>query len=140
MPYPQLSGRTSIERPRSGPTAVWLAVGVLAVVFIGWQYWPRPTPTPPATPSTVTSTTPVVLAPNDTELRLAHAGAELAQAAEQLNTARRALAALSPDLARSYLSFEERRAESAWNACEAAARAIEQARSDIQPGKTNDKE
>jgi hypothetical protein len=145
MSYPQLTGSVSSTADRAGSTAIWFAVLMLAAVLAvaGWQYWPRPAPPPPVATAPVAPsvpTQPAIVLPDDTQLRLAHADAELVQAAEQLSTARRQLAALGPDLGRSYLSFEQRRAETAWTACEAAARAIEQARADVKLVKSTDKE
>ncbi|HLG56875.1 MAG TPA: hypothetical protein VI485_16170 [Vicinamibacterales bacterium] len=65
-------------------------------------------------------------------LHLAHAEQELVAAAEQLATARRLLAALSPALNRNYLQSERRQAERAWTVTDGAQRAIEQALEDIR--------
>ena len=139
MAYPQLTGRTAQPAEHTTGRAVFIAVLALAAILaaVGWRLIPHPAAAPQ--PSEAVAQ-PVKLAPEppkpslteDQQLHLAHAEQELVTAAEQLATARRLLAALSPALSRSYLQFEKRRAESAWTACDAAQRAIEQARDDIK--------
>jgi len=138
MPIPQLIGHTASNPSQSSTRAVLVAVltlaGILAV--IAWRALSHDTPAIPSQPpvvATVATPAPKFIAPEDMQtLRLAHAEQSLVAAAEQLNAARRLLANLSPELSRSYLQFEKRRADSAWTACEAAQRAIEQARDDIK--------
>jgi hypothetical protein len=142
MPY-QLTGRTALTSERSTGRAVLFSVlGLSAALGIfAWRQLPHPATPPPAIAPQPEAPTPLAkpapesvdLAPTeDQRLHLAHAEQALVDAAEQLTTARRLLAALSPDLGRSYLQYEKRRADSAWTACDAATRAIEQARDDIK--------
>ena len=141
MAFPQLTGQTTHTAPSGSGPAVFVTVlalaGVLAVA--AWRFVPHTTSviqSPPVAtvvpPSPAAPSSPNVTQTVDEQLHLAHAEQELVAAAEQLNTARRLLAALSPDLNRSYLQFEKRRTDNAWTACDNAQRAIEQAREHIK--------
>jgi hypothetical protein len=152
MSYPQLTGRASPASQVSIGRPVLLAVLVLAAVLAGlaWRWLPRQAPqatavaATPATSSTTTMTpAPTLvehLSSEDQRLHLEHAHQTLVTAAEQLATARRLLAALSPELSRSYLQYEKRRADSAWTSCDVAARAIEEALDDIKVVATKGKD
>ena len=139
MAYPQLTGRTAQPATHTTGRAVFMAVLALALILGGaaWRLIPHPAaaPQPPEVATQPVKPAPEPPKPNlteDQQLHLAHAEQQLVAAAEQLATARRLLAALSPALSRNYLQFEKRRADSAWTACDAAQRAIEQARDDIK--------
>ena|ERR1700683_4574345 len=138
--YPQLSGRSSSpssERSLFGPIAVCVVVLAAALAYLTWTFMPRATPVAVVSPSVPVPlkapAEPVIVGPTeDQQLRLAHADEELVRAAEQVTAARRLLAALGPDLSRSYLTFERRRSDAAWSACDVAAQALEQARDDLK--------
>lgn len=141
MAHPLLTGRTAQPSESTAARAVFVAVLLLALVLgvSAWQLLPHPA-TAPQSPETVAQPLkPAAAEPpktnpasEDHQLHLAHAEQQLVAAAEQLTTARRLLASLSPALSRSYLQFEKRRADSAWTACNAAQRAIEEALDDIK--------
>src|SRR5258708_2728518 len=144
MAYPQLTGRRAPAADQSTGRAVLLSVLALAAIIgiVAWRFIPRAAPPAPAATPLVVAVTPPPVKPapeppnpaptEDQQLHLEHAEQALVAAAEQLTAARRLLAALSPDLSRSYLQYEKRRADRAWTSCDAAARAIEQARDDIK--------
>lgn len=139
MPYPQLTGRIGQSTAQAGGRAVFLAVVALAAILglIAWRLAPRPVSTQPL-PAVVVAE-PVKPAPDptksdlsdDQQLHLAHAEQQLVTAAEQLVAARRLLASLSPALSRNYLAIERRRAANVDAACDAAQRAIEEARNNL---------
>ena len=150
MPYPQLSGSTGLTSEPSTGRAVLFSVLALAAIMgvAAWRFLPHPAP-PVPTPAPAQMVAPPLEAtpppakpapeppPNpgpteDQRLHLDHAEQALVAAAEQLIAARQVLAALSPNLSRSYLKYERRQADSAWTSCDAAARAIEQALDDIK--------
>jgi hypothetical protein len=139
MAYPQLTGRTAQAAEHTTGRAVFMAILALALILgmSAWRLIPHPAAAPQPSEVTVQPVQPApeTLKPSPTEdqqLHMAHAEQQLVAAAEQLATARRLLAVLSPALSRNYLQFEKRRAESAWTACDSAQRAIEQARDDIK--------
>jgi hypothetical protein len=141
MAFRQLTGQTAHTAPSNTGPAVLVAVLALAAVLAvaAWRLVPHNTSaidSPPAAPVTPHAPSAALSAnaakTSDLRLYLTHAEQELVAAAEQLNTARRLLAALSPDLSRSYLQFEKRRADNAWRACDNAQRAVEQAREHIK--------
>ena len=138
MPYPQLTGGVGAPDRSSATRSVLLAVLVLAVGIgaVAWHLLPgaaRPSPAPPTTAVAFAAPAAVPDGPTeDQRLHLEHAEQALLTAAEQLTTARRLLAALSPELSRNYLEYEKGRADRAWTSCDAAARAVEQARADIK--------
>lgn len=140
MPFPQLIGQTTHGAARTSGRAVFTTVLVLAAILavVAWRLLPRETTAAPqravvaAQPTQPRPEPPTPPPTEHQQLHLAHAEQELVAAAEQLNTARRLLAALSPELSRSYLQLEKRRADSAWTACDTAQRAIEHAREDIK--------
>lgn len=139
MPYPQLTGRPALAHERPSGRPVLLAVVVLAAALglLAWRLLPQRTSESAEAATALAVSRPTSPPPEqgpteDQRLYLEHAEQALVSAAEQLTAARRLLAGLSPALGRSYLQYEKRRADSAWTACDAAARAIEQARDDIK--------
>ena len=148
MPSPLLTGQVSQNRG-TGSEIVWAIVGLALVLAVGaWRLWPQPpAPPPPSTPAvTLTAApTPAPQAPTrdaseDLRLLMGHAQQQLIVAAEQLDAARRVLAALSPELNRNYLQSQKRRAETAGLACEAAQQAVERALDEIRVITPEDKE
>jgi hypothetical protein len=152
MSYPQLTGRAGPAGQPSIGRPVLFAVLVLAAVLAGlaWRWPPRSAPPAPAVAARLatSSTTSVMPTPplverlpnEDQRLHLEHAQQTLVTAAEQLATARRLLAALSPELSRSYMQYEKRRADAAWSSCDVAASAIEEALDDIKVVTTKGKD
>jgi hypothetical protein len=138
MAFPQLTGQTIHTAPSNAGPAVFVSVLALAAVMglVAWRFIPHTTVASraPAVTAAVPSVRqfPNVMDTMDQQLHLTHAEQELVTAAEQLNTARRLLAGLSPDLNRSYLQYEKRQADRAWTACDHAQRAIEEAREHIK--------
>lgn len=151
MPHPQLTGRAGPDSQQSVGRPVLLAVLLFAAVLAGlaWRWLPRSaaqtpavvaTPAAPSTPVAPVPTRVERASTEDQRLHLEHAQQTLVTAAEQLATARRLLAALSPALGRSYLQGEKRRADAAWGSCDVAARAIEEALDDIKVVTTTGKD
>lgn len=138
MSHPQLAGRVGASDAQAGGRSVLLAVVALAAVLglLGWRFVPRTAGAEPPL-ETVTATVkpnpepPKPELTDDQQFHLGHAEQQLVAAAEQLVSARRLLASVSPALNRNYLDLEKRRIDTAWQACEMAQRAIEQARTDI---------
>ena len=142
MSYPLLSGRSNPASSgplRIGPGAlVAILVLVLSLGALAWilrSSSAQPLASVAPLPATLRAEAPVLQQRPDDDsnrLRLAHAEQKLVRAAEELTTARRLLAALSPQLTRAYLQNEKRRADSAWTACENAQRALEEAVDDLR--------
>ncbi len=142
MSYSQLGGGIGGPEGTTGRTITFALAGLVMVLgFLAWNVAPRSAVAPaiqPVVPPTIPSTEPVTgrtdtkdragQLSNDQRLHLAHADQQLVTAAEQLNGARLVLASLTQVLNRNYLQHEKRRAESAWAACDAAQRALEDAR------------
>jgi hypothetical protein len=143
MRYPLLPGRTGSTSTRRVGPMVAAGVLLLALLMAGTT-WSLVSSREPAILTTTMTTTPATApvqlqataqrtpADDAIRLRLAHAEQRLITAAEQLHSARRLLATLSPQLARVYLQGEKRRADAAWSACDAAVRALEQALDDVR--------
>jgi len=154
MPTTLLPGQLSQPRG-TGPAMVWAIIGLAVILLVGaWRFRPQPTPepvTPSAAPATVVVNPPAPVAnptralntgdaTADLRLHVGHAHQQLLAAAEQLDAARRLLAALSPELNRNYLQFQKRRADSAGTACDAAQRAVEHALDELSVITPSDKE
>lgn len=139
MPMPLLTGRTQPSSPfRVGPPLM-VAVVLIALLVAGLAWSAISTtghvnaPATAAVETTPRASDPVAGVQSDARtLQLAHAEQRLVTAAEQVTLSRKLLASLSPQLTRSYLQNEKRRADAAWTACEAAQRAIEEALDDIR--------
>lgn len=140
MAYSQLAGRVGASDRSPATRPVLAAVVILAALLglVAWRWLPHVADVPRAAPQQA----PAVITPparadldgptEDQRLHLEHAEQALVMAAEQLTAARRLLSALGPELSRNYLTYEKRRADSAWTSCDTAAQAVEQARDDIK--------
>jgi hypothetical protein len=135
MAFPQLTGRSSPVLSASSGRPVIVAIALLAVVIAAatWRSMSKAGSGSPGEPTAFSgrAANPAAVVV-DRALVAEHAEQQLVNAQEQLTQARRLLSALSPQLTRTYLQFEKRRADAAWSACDAAQRAIEQAIGDIR--------
>ena len=139
MAFPQLTGRTGPGATATGQASILVAVvGLAAILAVAaWRLFPSEPASAaqvaalPAVPPALAEREKPILT-DDHFHHLSRAEQQLETAAEQLVTAQRLLIALAPELNRNYLQLEKRRAENAWAACDAAHRAIEQARGDIK--------
>ena len=140
MPYPQLAGIPGPSRRSSGVGAAIIVLLALAVL-LGVIAWRAATPRTLKTSSEDVSSAAVSVqqAPTSSGLELSQdqlvhlsqAEHQLTGAAEQLAATRRILAAVAPSLDRNYLEVERRRVDAAITTAQAAQRAIEQARANI---------
>jgi hypothetical protein len=138
MQYPLLSGRAG-DRKSTAVGFPLLAAGVVLATLFAILIWrgtsARLIPTEVSTHAVVPTliTSPVAAAPaEDIAFHVAGAKRQLLTAHEQLVRMQRLVGALIPELTRSELPVERRKAESAVSTCETAKQAIEQALEELQ--------